>query len=659
MVVREQKGDCADQASMHSQWTSGRGEEEEDSSGSSDTQQGPEPGHRKRKADETDEEKRRRNREAAKRCRDKKQKQTEDLKHKNSELEKENCHLAKQRDELIRKCKEYQREIEQHKQQGCVVLHFNPPYNLDHLVQASSPPSPAFSESAPSTSSSPSPAPSISPGPPPRYPPSARGDLSQPMLHQNAATTSSAGINHQDMARAQAATSTSASPATTQESDQCHYLRIRNKDGTHKILKLDHENYLKVMHRLKAHKAAAAAAAAKNAQNESAQASASTSSAAPNISFHQMPFQQEPAEPQTSINANTTQPSFPFSEEEPEASAKSGQKLDTCEDLISILKTHVKDSKNGFEFTPVSESDVDIPIKQEPLDAEYEQKSFLNSDGQVELTEVKQEDMPESSGTWTSTGQQIRTSLDTLTNPDDASSDVHIQNILQFLKTDENAVPVTGIGANTVQQPCQTTRQNPVTQTPSSRPPQMTTYVTSSATMGSLNKMRTGSNPASTLPLHNARQQVPDHIYAQQQTPGIQDSAGGQQDLVIPPMPQIVKLRPHTVSPAPGGQPQAVSAVASSAMGTFTTGQGVSRINTAVAGRINVTSPPSGMETRLTTSSALQPASFQQPPSSTVDTSILGPLHMSSAIPMDNLMSESTSQIAEYLKTNSIETMDY
>ncbi|KAL8588971.1 hypothetical protein ACOMHN_065753 [Nucella lapillus] len=696
MVVREQRVYGDSQASMHSQLAmdmdGGEGEEE-DSNDSSDY--ALESNQRKRKVDETDEEKRRRNREAAKRCRDKKQKQTEDLKDKNTDLEKENCQLAKQRDDLVRKCKEYQREIEQHKQKGCVVLHFNPPYNLDHLVHPSSPPSPAYSESAPSTSSCPSPAPSGSPGPARCLAPPGPADLPHNMLFQEA-IPSSAGVYSHPLDMATACTTlgdvtsvpTSACPATTQDtpdSNQPYYIRIRSKDGSRKILAMDRENYLKVMQRVRAHRTAAAQPMPSESVQPSSSASAVTDSTSP---FQQMAFQQEQARPQTTVNPGMMQSSFLNSEEEQEASPKSGQKLDTCEDLISILKTHVKNTGNGFELTPVSESEIGLPIKQEPLDADYEQSHFLNADGQVELTGVKQEDMAMSEFvTWSSMGQQIRTSLDTLTNPDDMSSRAEINNILQYLKTDEQMVPATIRGASPLQQP--TARRIPLTQTTSAARTQMVTYVTSSAPVGALNKRGTVNNQAPALSMQGARQQAPDHISAQR-LQAIGDASGGQG--VMSPAMQTIKLRTiatslvSSPSPAPGRQFQ--TAVASSAVVAHTNGQGALGMNTSMPGRINVT-PSSSMPQSVTTTGVgagslqatrnpslmpgqgLSPSPVlqqqQQPPSSamsfhpipstTIDTSSIGPLHMHDAPLADNLMSESTSQIVEYLKASSIETM--
>ncbi|XP_076448803.1 uncharacterized protein LOC143285424 [Babylonia areolata] len=658
MVVREQHGDGSGQASVHSQMTStmmmstARNEDEEDSGSSMDI---PTGGQRKRNADvEPDDErelKRQKNREAAKRCRDKKQKQTEDLKHKNSELEQENCQLAKQRDELIRKCKEYQREIEQHKQQGCMVPHFNPPFNLDHLLQPSSPPSPSFSESAPSTNSCPSPAPSISPGPPARYlPPFARSDPPKHPPFQD--DVSSGSINNH--ASVPPAAPQAKSKATQ---DSPHYLRVRNKDGTHKILCLDHDNYLKVMHRLKAQRAAAAKVT--ESEPHQHQTSPVESAVDYDAQSQETSFKQEQPETQNNMNSGKAQsPFLPSETGEQETNPKPVQKLDTCEDLLSILRTHVKDNGNGFEMTPVSEDDVQI--KQEVLDAEYEKKGFQNLDKQVGLTDIKQEDTTtESSETWPSTGQQIRASLDTLTNQDDLSStNARIQNIVQYLERAEHTMHTTG--TSTVKQPGQPVRQNLTTQTPSARPTQMATFVVSSASVGALNKMNAEGSHASSLPQQNAGQKTNQSV--DQRPDSVQGALEQQKGLPTRPRPNAGGLV-TSASMAPGRKQQAAFSVTPpgtevTSSSSMTPSAGSMQMNQGTGdNKLRMQLMP-GQQHPLNVLQHDSAIPYSHPPSSTIDTSAIAPQHLRNATSTGSLMSESTTQIVEYLKANSIETMD-
>ncbi|PVD39280.1 hypothetical protein C0Q70_01908 [Pomacea canaliculata] len=76
------------------------------------------------------------NREAAKRCRDKKLHLTEELQKKNQELQDDNRRLADEKMKLIKKCKRYKKEIEEHKRQGCVVEQRNTVADLDKFMDA-------------------------------------------------------------------------------------------------------------------------------------------------------------------------------------------------------------------------------------------------------------------------------------------------------------------------------------------------------------------------------------------------------------------------------------------------------------------------------------------------------------------------------------------
>lgn len=151
----------------------GHTDDDEDTNSSSDgSKKNGRGGGRKRKSTYTEvdasdiEEKRKKNRVAAKKCREKKQKQVQDLEENNKELEQENMELVRQRDELINQCKVYEQEIQQHKEQGCSMQHLSLPFDIEELLHPSTPPPPSLSNSpCPSPAPSTSPAPSISPCP--------------------------------------------------------------------------------------------------------------------------------------------------------------------------------------------------------------------------------------------------------------------------------------------------------------------------------------------------------------------------------------------------------------------------------------------------------------------------------------------------------------
>ena len=239
-----------------------------------------------------------------------------------------------------------------------------------------------------------------------------------------------------------------------QEPKQVHYLKVRNKDGSIKTLCLDHEDYLKVVQTVKA-KRAAATQQHLMTQRTQPPPETVTSASQP----QQMPFlPQMKHELQINMNAGVLQPHVEPVHEE---SQNTGQKLDTFDDLISVLKNTVEDPKRQFELIPVNPNEV--LVKQEPVDAEYEQHSFTPMKAEPTMTRVKQEvvdlthtmgnNPSDSSGQWASTGQQIRAGLDVLANQNDSplTSNTHIQNLIQFLEKDESTYTLTVTDPKTAQ----------------------------------------------------------------------------------------------------------------------------------------------------------------------------------------------------------------
>lgn len=626
---------------------------------------------------------------------------------KNSELEKENCDLAKQRDDLIKKCRAYQQEIEQHKHQGCMVPHFSPPFDLDQILNPATPPSPSFSESGPSLSPCPSPASSISPGPPPRHShqtyhaeltPSAQVYDSTEVYEAN-------GMGQTEALRGSApgpvtlgmvpvpTTVTTLAPADLPEckqepkQSQVHYLKVKNKDGSIKTLCLAHEDYLKVVQKVKAQKAAAAQQ--QHLMSERTQLPAATvTSASPS---QQMPFMPQMKHDQE-INMNTglVQPQTFQHHAEPvqEELQSSGQKLDTFDDLISVLKNTVSDSKKEFELIPVNPNEV--LVKQEPVDTEYEQQSFMTMETEPKVAGIKEEvcdlthatgnNLPDSSGQWVSVGQQIRAGLDVLTNQNEApSSNAHIENIINFLEKDDRTLTVTVTDPKTAQVLEQTTSKTNSVQ-PLGQPSfqqttadstsamgQRITYITSSAVVGSLSmsKADSSSSPISWLqqskgkPVTNMQKKVDANPRRQPQSISVSAM-------------QNVKLRPHAVqlmAPTPGvpGKAQTTrqQVTATAVQPPQTISQQAQR-STASQNGVSVTlvaskdhsAPEKKLQRIINTSWSGNSAKTSQ--------GMTGSLKLISshngALPQtemsEPLLSVSTAQIMEYLQENSIESMD-
>ncbi|XP_076451593.1 uncharacterized protein LOC143287470 [Babylonia areolata] len=91
------------------------------------------------------EERRKRNREAARKCREKKVQEAETLKQDKEELERDNCELVKQRNQLRERCFALEEELRRHKEEGCLISECSPSHgDLSNILDPSCPPSPSL-----------------------------------------------------------------------------------------------------------------------------------------------------------------------------------------------------------------------------------------------------------------------------------------------------------------------------------------------------------------------------------------------------------------------------------------------------------------------------------------------------------------------------------
>ena len=578
---------------------------------------------------------------------------------------------------------EYQKEIEQHKNQGCMVPHFSPPYDLDQILNPATPPSPSFSGSGPSISPCPSPAPSVSPGPPPRVPRQACRAEQTPsvQVYDGSEVLNAGGGRTEEMSRAMApgmmttvgmvapvpTTVTTLAPVEIaelkQEPKQVHYLKVRNKDGSIKTLCLDQEDYLRVVQTVKAKRAAATQ---QNLMTQRTQPPPETVTSASQP--QQMPFMpQMKPELQISMNAGVLQPHVELVHEE---SQNTGQKLDTFDDLISVLKNTVEDPKRQFELIPVNPNEV--LVKQEPVDAEYEQHSFTPMKAEPTMTRVKQEvvdlthtmgnNPSDSSGQWASTGQQIRAGLDVLANQNDSplTSNTHIQNLIQFLEKDDSTYTVTVTDPKTAQVLEQATAKPSSVQPPRQPAGQRTaadftttlgqhrTYITSSAAVGSLSISKVDSSSSQVSQSSGQSVLIKPVMTMQKKV-----DAGPRhqpQSVSVSAMQNVkLRVRPHTaqlVAPTlglPGGK-----------------GQVTGQHNNAMAfKKLAKLTNASWNGNSAKTSQDVTESLMQTTPTSVSTTSAMAPMQQQVIMVSgsDTLLSTSTSQIMEYLQANSIESL--
>ena len=555
-----------------------------------------------------------------------------------------------------------------------MVPHFSPPYDLEQILSPATPPSPCFSGSGPSISPCPSPAPSVSPGPPPRVLRQAYRAEQTPsvQVYDDVEVLNAGGSRTEEMSKAMAPVMEVPVPTTVttlapveiadlkQEPKQVHYLKVRNKDGSIKTLCLDHEDYLKVVQTVKAKRAAATQQHLMTQRTQPPPETVTSASQPP-----QMPFMpQMKPELEININAGVLQPHVEPVQEE---SQNTGQKLDTFDDLISVLKNTVEDPKRQFELIPVNPNEV--LVKQEPMDAEYEQHSFTPMKAEPTMTRVKQEvvdlthtmgnNPSDSSGHWASTGQQIRAGLDVLANQNDPplTSSAHIQNLIQFLEKDDSTCTITVTNPKTAQVLEQATAKPSSVQPPRQPAGQRTaadftttlgqhrTYITSSAAVGSLSISKVDSS-SSQVSQSNGQSVLIKPVMTMQKK--VDAGPRHQPQSVSVSAMQNVKLRvrPHTVqlvAPTPGlpgGK-----------------GQETGQQNTAVAfKKLAKLTNASWNGDSAKTSQDMTESLMQTTPTSVSTTSAMQQ-QVIMVSGSDTLLSTSMSQIMEYLQANSIESL--
>lgn len=348
-----------------------------------------------------------------------------------------------------------------------------------------------------------------------------------------------------------------------------------------------------------------------------------------------------------------------------------GQKLDTVDDLISVLQNNVKGKESQYELVPVNPNDVlpnshEVLVKDEPADSGYEQQGLfplvLDTDG----IEVKQETdvrlAPRTLGQWSSTAEQIRAGMDTLTQQDDPSpSSAHIQNIVQFLEHDDQfTVTVTDPKTSRVVEqttartvPLQMSGGN-VRQLVTSDLVQPLTYVMSSASMGSLGICSTGQSKVNGVgaqptgvstgsAMQNVKLRVNPTTPRSIPTPGVMGSKPGVNARQVAMTSQV---RGHTTP-------------ASRTMAASLNGGAV---QTSPATRFQSAATQPGNARPVDAASRLQLARMQQAASAnvamttshnTLSAADMAAIQLSS----DNLMSTSTRLIHDYLNNHSIENM--
>ncbi|KAK7506514.1 hypothetical protein BaRGS_00001989 [Batillaria attramentaria] len=398
-------------------------DEEDSNSNSSDSYKPNEYNARKRKtsdASDDKEMKRQKNREAAKRCREKKQKQTEDLQKRNEELERENTDLVREKHKLLEQCREYEEEIKQHKYKGCSMPHFDPPYDIDQFMNPPTPPSPSLS-----TSPCTSPAPSISPAPPSRNqydeavspPPSA-------MLQQVGANVRRMEPTGMAVADALANPNPSASTVPVQDPES-FIVKVRDQEGKIRTLAISRDMFEKMKH------AAPSKVAVSQPVLTKPQMSPSTSTviAAP---MQQVPFiKTEPAEPFAPCQMHNQQVDLTND------LVDSGQKLDSITDVLSVMQGHA--SMSTLQFEPVNDPEVTAMIKCEPQDYDNQQN---NMEASSRVDAIKQKLLDSSSTPQSmTTASQIRAGLDAVHNPEQSESN-SMQSVafMQLMQMDDSSV---------------------------------------------------------------------------------------------------------------------------------------------------------------------------------------------------------------------------
>ena len=367
----------------------------------------------------------------------------------NDELQRENCELVKERDELLHKCKIYEEELEQHKQHGCLVPMFNPPFDLNQILDSTIPPSPDFSELGSLGTPSPCPSPSRSlspaPGPEPQHQQVQQGHVLARQPHDSLVSGFSSqykdhmmkDVTMPGMADNKREADFSTEPLATSSAElqqarpaetKHRFLTVKDNDGKPRTLRLSQEDYEKVMQRLKALECAQQQQP--HGQDQKQQSTVPSVSAQQVVSVPKA--QQEDA---FNFNVNTSQSQdVPVYMETPYRLQGSEEKLDTMDLVISVMKGMIKDEDKEYVLNTIPPDHV---MKEEPQDPEYFHTGDIDDQGMlasVEMTEqtVKQERSGGSNISETNsevyteesalTGWQIRAGVETVTSLEHADT---------------------------------------------------------------------------------------------------------------------------------------------------------------------------------------------------------------------------------------------
>ncbi|XP_076459921.1 uncharacterized protein LOC143293016 [Babylonia areolata] len=362
--------------------------DEEDSSTVSDPQKGSDS-KRKRKASEVmdDKEKecrRKRNREAAKKCRDKKVQEIETLKKEKAELEKDNCELVKQRDQLMKRCFALEQELRQHKEHGCLISKCSPSHG--DLLDPSSPSLPSFAGSKSSRSSAcPSPDLSVSPLPLEGGPQEAYEADPDPeeQFHRNAKNAADSQfsmmthpvVNSQALADWQTETTVITAPeqqmvlTIKERSPEVYSLRVKGRDGRPKDLLLSREDYFQVMKNIQASNEVSA----KQHSHQGSFAFAHYASSPQPPQLISSPLVKQIPSQYVSVNQSVN------SQFHTRASVQNRKQSDICtsDDLGSYVNMTDDKSNDLFLINPN-----DVFVNDEVMDEGYDQKnSALSEEG--------------------------------------------------------------------------------------------------------------------------------------------------------------------------------------------------------------------------------------------------------------------------------------
>ncbi|KAL8600077.1 hypothetical protein ACOMHN_051624 [Nucella lapillus] len=221
--------------------------------------------------------KRQRNRHAAKKCRDRKLQEVEELRKKNEELQQENCQVVRQREDLMCRCLALEDQLKRHKEQGCTISDLGPSCSeLVDILNPSTPPSPSFagsyaSSSSPCLSSASSPSPlALDSSPVQSF---EAGPVVGRYVFRDGGSGQDSGEMHGMMNGQEKRNPTASAPmpvrarpvtatATPQQAPQPALqvtpapqrfpFHVRDKDGNVRVLQLLREDYIKVMNKLKA-----------------------------------------------------------------------------------------------------------------------------------------------------------------------------------------------------------------------------------------------------------------------------------------------------------------------------------------------------------------------------------------------------------------------